>query len=88
MNAKDSAGSKLLANVDKNFIEIVGPIGSFIIEDSRLLWRQKGWKGPSALRHYVTELAKNIDDRVEKENFIQAASKLAMAATSAQKSGK
>jgi hypothetical protein len=82
MNAKESAGSRLLADIDKNFIEIVGPIGSFIIEDTRLLWRQKAWKGPSALRHYVTELAKNIDNKKEKENFIQTASKLAMAATS------
>jgi hypothetical protein len=86
MNVKESAGSKLLASIDKEFIEIVGPIGSLIIEDTRLLWRKKGWKGPSALRHYVTELAKNIDDNSEKQNFIQAASKLAMAATSARNS--
>ena len=84
MSLKDSASSTLLAKIDKEFINTVGPIGTLIIEDARLLWRSKAWKGHSALRHYVSELAKNIDNDGEKEQFIQTTSKLAMVATSAQ----
>jgi hypothetical protein len=85
MNAKDSLGAKLLADIDKEFINIIGPIGSMIIEDTRLLWQKKAWKGPSALRHYVNVLASNIDDEDEKNAFIKTTSKLAMTATASRK---
>ncbi len=81
----DHSSQQLLKKINVQFVEIVGPIGKLLIEDAIALWKQKQWKGPSALRHYVTALANNIDDSKDKEQFIKATSELAMAAVAERK---
>jgi len=76
------AGLDIVAKIDKLFIEQVGPFGQLLIEDAKDLWRQKGWKGPSALRHYVSALALHLDQPSAKDAFVKATNQVVMNATS------
>ncbi len=78
MISKTPMGRQLLATIDAQFIDIVGPIGQLLIEDAKLLWRQKQWNGPSALRNYIKALAANIDSKPDRERFIQETSQTVM----------
>lgn len=82
MAAQGSRSQRLLALIDQEFKSAVGPIGEILIEDTRQIWRRKGWKGPSALRHYINELASNIDSERDKRAFLEATSKVVYSMTS------
>jgi hypothetical protein len=84
MNPNSAEGRKLIAAIDKQFINVVGPIGQILIEEAKSLWRQKQWSGPSALRNYVKALSSNIDTKADKESFVQQTSQIVMDAAAAQ----
>lgn len=75
-------GATLLAAINERFIEDVGPVGSILIDDTIQLWRSKRWHGPSAFRHYITNLAANIDNKTLKERFLHDAGRLLLNAQS------
>ncbi len=72
------ANRKLIATIDALFSELVGPIAQFIVEDAKATWKEKQWKGPAALRHYISLLAKNIDQGSEKMEFLKKTNELVM----------
>lgn len=76
MATQGSRAQRLLALIDREFTAVVGPIGELLIEDTRQLWRRKGWKGPSAPRHYISALAAHIDSERDREAFLSATSKV------------
>lgn len=82
MATQGSRSQRLLALIDQEFKSAVGPIGEMLIEDTRQIWRRKGWKGPAALRHYINELASNIDSERDKRAFLEATSKVVYNMTS------
>jgi hypothetical protein len=82
MAAQGSRSQRLLAMIDVEFKSAVGPIGEILIEDTRQIWRRKGWKGPSALRHYINALAANIDSERDRQAFMTATSKVVYSVTS------
>lgn len=85
MDSHANINRQLIADIDQQFIDIVGPIGHLLIEDAKNLWRKKQWKGPSALRNYVKALSANIDSKTEREQFIQFTSQSAMNAAAQRK---
>ncbi|HKK57344.1 hypothetical protein [Marinobacter sp.] len=82
MATQGSRSQRLLELIDQEFKSIVGPIGELLIEDARKLGRRKGWKGPSAPRHYISALAANIDSERDREAFLDATSKVVYSFTS------
>lgn len=82
MATQGSRSQPLLTLIDQEFKSAVGPIGDILIEDTRQIWRRKGWKGPAALRHYISELASHIDSERDKQAFLEATSKVVYNMTS------
>lgn len=74
--AAASPQAQLLEAIDKLFVESVGPFGQVIVQDTKALWKRKQWHGASAFRNYVKTLADNIDSNDERNEFIQATSRL------------
>jgi hypothetical protein len=70
----------LLVDINRRFVRAVGPIGELLIDDARRLWRQQQWRGPAAFRHYIKNLADNIDDTPLRQRFIKDADQLLMLA--------
>lgn len=82
MATQGSRSQRLLELIDREFTSVVGPIGELLIEDTRKLWRRKGWKGPSAPRHYISALAANIESERDRKAFIDVTSKVVYSFTS------
>lgn len=74
--SKETESSRLIAQINDHFIDAVGPIGELLIDDVKALWRQKGWRGPSAVRHYINALARNIDQEPMRKRFLERTSQL------------
>lgn len=82
MNYNKDANLELLAGIDSQFISVIGPIGRMIIGDVKNMWRQKQWKGPSALRSYIKALSANIENEADREKFMKQANRMVFEAES------
>ena len=78
--ATPNPGQTLLEGINQRFIDEVGPIGEVLIEDTLKLWQANQWKGPTAFRRYIKNLAENIDNLVLRQRFVQDVERLLLAA--------
>lgn len=66
----------LLLAINQRFIDDVGPIGDLLIDDAKRAWREQNWRGPVAFRHYIKNLASNIENNHCQQRFLDDAGQL------------
>jgi hypothetical protein len=65
-----------VALLDELLLEYAGPIGRELSEDEFERWVVLGKTRPSDLRHYADQLGGQLDDPVQKKQFLEKANGL------------
>jgi hypothetical protein len=64
---------RTIQQLDALFVDVAGPSGAQLASGIFQHWVNEGKVGPSALRHYAYSLSTQIDNPVERQQFVDKA---------------